>query len=103
MATYAKKIQTDNRHLQGLTSARFVHVDGSSTTEQTIHASSARLLRVILNTNGGTVTLKDGSSRVIGIIASDAPEGTFNYGVYCDSSLIVQCGASVDATIVFDA
>lgn len=102
MATYGKKIQSDNRHLAGLTSARFVHVDGSKTTPITVHGSPARLLRVVLNANGSTVTLKDGT-RVIGIIASDAAEQTFNYGVYCDDSLIVECGGNVDATIVFDA
>jgi hypothetical protein len=100
MADYGKKIQSDNKHLANTTSARKVHIDGSSTVAQTIRSTGGRLLRVILNTNGATVTLRDGSD-VIGIIAADAPEGTFNYGVYCNQSIIVQAGGAVDATIVF--
>jgi hypothetical protein len=62
------------------------------------------LLRVILNTNGGTVTLRNGTggaSDVIGIIALDAPEGSFNYGVFCPNGIYVDTGTVVDCTIVF--
>ena len=90
----------DNKHLEGLTSARFVHVPASS-VDLVIRATAGRLLRVILNTNGGTVTLRNGDSEVIGIIASDAPEGTFHYGVYCGNGIQVDTGATVDATVVF--
>jgi hypothetical protein len=98
MADFARKVQSDNKHLASSTSARYAHPQVSSTT--TIRSTGGRLLRVILNTNGGTVTLRDGSD-VIGIIAADAPEGTFNYGIYCNTSIIVETGATVDCTVVF--
>lgn len=101
MADFGKKVQTDNKHLEDLASAKYLHVDGSVTTAITVNSVACNLSRVVLNTNGATVTLKSGT-QVIGIIASDAPEGTFNYGVYCDLGLTVTCGGGVDATIVFN-
>lgn len=98
---FDKKLQSDNAHLGNLTGARFVHVDGSVTTPITVRATAGRLLRVILNTNGATLTLRDGNSEVIAIIASDAPEGPFPYGVYFDQSLQVIASGALDATIVF--
>lgn len=98
MASYSRKTQSDNAHLANSTSARYIHPPVSSTT--TARTTPGRLLRVILNTNGGTVTLRDGSD-VIAVIATDAPEGTYNYGVYCNNSIIVDTGATVDCTVVF--
>lgn len=98
---YASKTQSDNSSLSNLTGARFVHIDGSVTTPITVRPSAGRLLRVILNTNGATLTLRDGSSEVIGTIATDAPEGTFNYGIYCDTSIVVQASGALSATVVF--
>lgn len=94
------RTSSDNTHLQNLTSARFVHVPASS-TDYVVRSTAGRLLRVVLNTNGGTVTLRNGDSDVVGIIASDAPEGTFNYGVYCPNGIQVDTGATVDCTVVF--
>lgn len=102
MADYSKKIQADNKHLANLTSARFVHIDGSDTTLKTARATSGRLLRVILNTNGATLTLRNGTE-VISIIALDAPEQTFIYGIYCSDSIKYQAGGVLDATLVFEA
>lgn len=99
MADYGKKVQSENKHLSNLTSARYAHVPASTT--KTVRASAGRLLRVVLNTNGGTVTLRDGTD-VIGIIASDAPENTFNYGIYCNTSIVCETGATSDVTVVFD-
>ncbi len=99
MADYGKKVQSENKHLSNATSARFAHVPASTTA--TVRGSAGRLLRVVLNTNGGTVTLRNGSE-VIGIIASDAPEGTFHYGIYCNTSIICETGATSDVTVVFD-
>lgn len=101
MADYSKKVKSDNQHLADLTGAKFAYLDGS-TTPMTIVASGVgcRLLRVILNTNGNTVTLRTGS-RVIAVIANDAPEGPFPYGVYCEDGLIAECGGAVNATVVF--
>jgi hypothetical protein len=98
MADFSKKVQSENEHLGNLTSARFAHVPASTTA--TVRSQAGRLLRVVLNTNGGTVTLRNGSE-VIGIIASDAPEGTFNYGVYCNTGIICETGATCDVTVVF--
>lgn len=99
MADYGKKVQSENKHFSNLTSARYAHVPASTT--KTVRATAGRLLRVVLNTNGGTVTLRDGSD-VIGIIASDAPENTFNYGIYCNTSIVCETGATSDVTVVFD-
>lgn len=95
------KIQDSNKGLSNLTTARFLHIDGSKTSGTVIN-QPARLLRVVLNTNGATVTLKNGAQEVVGIIASDAPEQTFNYGIWCNSSIRFECSGVVDATIVFD-
>lgn len=99
MANFGKKMQTDNEHLANSTSARFVHVTAGSGTALN---RAGRLLRVVLNTNGATVTLKNGASEVIGVIATDAPEGTFDFGVYCNDSIRYECSGAVDATIIFD-
>ncbi len=98
---YASKTQSDNSHLASLTSAKRVHIDGSVTTNIVVRPTAGRLLRVVLNTNGAVITLKDGTSEVIGIIASDAPEQTFDYGVYCDTSIVVQASGACSVTIVF--
>lgn len=100
MADFKRKLQTDNEHLANSTSARFKHIDSGSGT---VLNQSGRLLRVILNTNGNTLALKNGNSEVIGIIAADAPEGTFDFGVYCNDSIKFECGGALDATIVFDS
>lgn len=102
MADFSKKTQSDNSHLANGTSARFVHVDGSVTTPQTIVAlgTGCRLLRVIINTVGGTLKLRTGSD-VIAVLSATAGPGTFNYGVYCDNGLIFECSTTMDATIVF--
>jgi hypothetical protein len=99
MADYSKKTQSDNKHLSNLTGARFVHVPASTTS--TVRSSAGRLLRVVLNTNGGVVTLRNGSE-VIASIAADAPETTFDYGIYCNDSIICETGATADVTVVFD-
>lgn len=99
MADYSKKVQSDNKHLSNLTSARYAHVTPSTT--KTVRAGAGRLIRVVLNTNGGAVTLRDGTD-VIAIIASDSPENTFEYGIYCNTSIICETGATSDVTVVYD-
>lgn len=95
---YGKKTQSGNAHLANLTSARYAHVPASTT--KTVRSTAGRLLRVVLNTNGGAVTLRDGTD-VIGIIAADAPETTFDYGIYCNTSIVVETGATADVTVVY--
>lgn len=98
---FDRKTQGDNAHLGNLTGGRMYHIDGSVTTPITVRSTPGRLLRVALNTNGSTLTLRDGASKVIAVIASDAPEQIFPYGVYCDTSIVVVAGGALDATIVF--
>lgn len=102
MADYGKKIQSGDAHLANGTTARFVHIDGSVITPITVRPGAGRLLRVIINTVGGTLTLKNGTE-VIAVLSATAGPGTFNYGVYCNNSIVVQASATMDATIVFDA
>lgn len=100
MASYGNRTKSDNKHLSDLTGAKWVHIDGSVTTLQTVSSLPKRLLRVILNTNGATLTLRNGTE-VIGIIALDAPETTFDYGIFCNDSIKYQAGGALDATLVF--
>jgi hypothetical protein len=99
-----QKARSDNSHLQSLNSAKYRHLDGTDTTPITIIPASkgGSLLRVVLNTNGNAVLLRNGS-RPIATIASDAPETTFNYGVWCENGLIAECAGPVSVTIVFDS
>lgn len=101
MSDFNRKVKSVNRHLESLTNARYFYVDGSVTTPQTVSSGACTLVRVILNTNGATVTLKNGS-RFVGVIALDAPETPFEYGLYCENGLTVQAGGAVDATVVFE-
>jgi hypothetical protein len=98
MADFSKRVQGDNKHLGCLTSARYVHVPASSTV--TARSTAGRLLKVVLNTNGGVVILRDGSN-VIASIAADAPEQTFDYGIFCNNSIVCETGATSDVTVVF--
>lgn len=96
----SSRTTSENKHLENLTSARWVHIDGSVTTKQTVRNQAGRLLRVMLNTNGATITLFNGTE-VIGIIASDSPEGEFPYGIFCGTNIAYQCSGAVDATLAF--
>ena len=100
MADYSKKVQSDNKHLANTTSARYRHIDGSVTTPVVVRPAAGRLLRVVLNTTGATIILKDGTD-VIGVISSTATTGTYNYGVYCNTNITATASTTCDATIVF--
>lgn len=101
MADYSRRTKSTNAHLGNLTGAKFVNIDGSSTPTTVVSTTSgAFLLRVILNTNGATVGLRTGS-RQIGTIATDAPEGSFNYGIYCENGIQVDTSGACSATVVF--
>lgn len=93
------RMRKDNSHLQDLTSGRFKHITGTG-DHGVVKSTPGRLLRVIVNTNGGAVTLRNGSE-VIASIAADAPEATFEYGVFCNNSIICEVGGAVDVTVVF--
>ena len=102
MADFGRKLKTDNSHLQSLTTARFEHLDGSDTSVDVVAAGTAcNLQRIVLNTNGASVIARTGS-REIATIASDAPEQTFDYGVYCENGLLIEMSGAGDITVVYD-
>jgi hypothetical protein len=100
--SYKQKTQGDNAALANLTSATAVHVDGGVTTPVSLvpAGTGCRLLRVILNTNGAVLRIRTGS-RVIAVIATDAPEQTFDYGTYLEDGLIYEASGAMSATIVY--
>lgn len=101
MSDFKKKAQSDNAHLSNQTSARFVHVDGGAALVTVVPLNTGcRLLRVILNTKGLSLNLRTGS-RVIGVIGTAVPEGTYSHGVYCENGLQIDVGGSGSATVVF--
>lgn len=74
----------------------------STTGTTTIAAQTGQqviLNKILLNTNGGAVIVRD-STGVIATIAADAPEGTFDYELPLKGSLIVENGGS-DITVKF--
>jgi hypothetical protein len=93
------RLKGDNAHLQALASARWDHVIASTT--KTVLNKAGVLQKIVLNTNGGVVIVRNGSE-VIASIAADAPEGAIDYGIYCNNSIIVETGATCDVTVVFD-
>lgn len=98
---YQNKVQSENKHLANLTSARFVHIDGSSalvTVEPT--TAGCRLLRVINNAKGLSLNIRTGT-RVIGALATTTVEGTFDYGVYTPNGIQVDVSGTGSATLVF--
>lgn len=102
MANYKSRTQSGNKNAQDLVSAQYVLIDGSSTlvTVQPTTAG-ARLIRVVNNTKGLSLNIRSGS-RVIGTIGTAVAEGSFTYGVYCDSGIQVDVGGSGgNATLVF--
>lgn len=92
-------MKSDNSLMASMASARFVRLPASATT--TVRSTPGTLVRVVLMTNGGTVLIRNGSE-VLGVIALDAPEGTYTFGCYCNKSIIVETGSVVDALVVFD-
>lgn len=92
------RISGDNKHLERLTSCRWSYV-GASTTK-VVRDRAGTLQKVVLNTNGGVVLVRNGSE-VIASIAADAPESTYEYGIYCNNSIVVETGATCNVTVVF--
>lgn len=98
---YGKKTQSDNKHLSNLTSARFVHLDGSAATV-TPRTTAGRLMKVVINTKGLAFIVSDGSN-VIANFAITSAEGTYKYGVYCNQNVkVTGISGTGSATLVFD-
>lgn len=102
MATsYGKKVQSDNKHLEDLANAQFVHIDGS-TTPVVVSATACNLARVIVNTKGIGFVVRTGS-RQIATFATTSPENTYRHGVYCENGLTVDVSSGTGSvTIVFN-
>jgi hypothetical protein len=99
------RLKSDNRHLGILSGyeARWLHIDAGDTAKKTITPRAGEpvvLHRIVLNTNGQAVTVRDSATGVIASLAGDAPEGTFRYNLKLKGNLIVENGGS-DLTVVF--
>ena len=99
------RVKSDNRHLGILSGyeGRWVHLGAGDTATKTISPRSGEpvvLHRIVLNTNGALVTLRDSSVGVIGVIALDAPEQPFEYALKLRGNLVIENGGS-DITVVF--
>lgn len=92
------RLKSDSTSLGLLTNAKFAHVIASTT--KVVKSTPGTLVKVVLNTNGGVVLVRNGSE-VVASIAADAPETTFDYGIYCNSNITVETGATCDVTVVF--
>lgn len=101
MADYKQKTQGQVQALANQNSAKFVHIDGSAALVTVSATTGCRLLRVIVNTKGLSLNIRTGS-RVIGIIGTAVPEGTYGHGVYCENGLQIDVGGSGGSvTIVY--
>lgn len=84
---FSKKTQEGNKHQANLTSAQFVHFDGTTAKPVDI-ANPRRLLRIIVCTKGVAFTVRSGS-RQIGVFSTTSAEGTYNFGEYCENGLTI--------------
>lgn len=94
------KIRSESGYHQSQTGARYTYVPAS--TGKTITTSGASLLRVILLTNGGVVTIKTTKGEVIGNIALDAPEQSFPFGIYLQDGIRVETGATCEVLVAWE-
>lgn len=102
MANYGKKVQSDNKHLEDLANAQFVHLDGGNTGPITVSSGACNLARVVINSNGLAFNLVDGS-RQIAQFATTSVEGTYKHGVYCENNLVISSVSGTgSATVVFN-
>lgn len=96
-------VQSDNRLLSILAGfgSQYIHSDGGETTTITPKSGqTVTLQKILLNTNGAAVIIRD-TSGVIGVIAADAPEQTFPYALPVNGTLYVENPGASDITIVF--
>ena len=96
-------VQSDNRHLGILSGFGSEWEHGEPGETVTIVPRTGQIVvlhRIVLNTNGGLVTVRDSAAGVIGTIALDAPEGPFEYQIPLKGNLIVEVGSTSDVTIV---
>lgn len=94
MANFKNRTQSTNKNTQDLVGAQFVHIDGG-TNPVVVDPTTvgARLIRATINTKGLSLTIRSGS-REVGVIGTAVPEGTYQYGVYCENGIQVDVGGS---------
>lgn len=102
MADYKRRTKSINQNAQDLVGANYLLVDGSSALVTVVPPTTGcRLVRVVNSTKGLSLNIRSGT-RVIGNIATTVGEGTFTYGVYCDSGIQIDvAGSGGNATVVF--
>lgn len=89
MVDFSKSLQTDNSHLSNLTSARFVHLDGTTTPGTIVPVGQGcRVLRVNVLAKGVGFTIHSGS-RQVGVFATTTLEGSYNIGAYLTDGLTI--------------
>lgn len=99
MGDFTKKTQSDNSHLANATTARFAYIDGSK-PQVVVRPKAGRLLRIIINTVGLTLNVRNGTEIIAQLPATAI--GTFNYGVYCSNNITIDVGGSGgNATVAF--
>lgn len=102
MADFKKRTQSTNKNTQDHVGAQFVTIDGSITPVTVVPLNTGcRLIRVVNNTKGTSMTIRTGS-RLVGTIGTAVVEGSLMYGVYCENGIQIDAGGSGgNATIVF--
>lgn len=94
MADFKQKTQSAMQSLANQGAAKFIHIDGSVALVTVLPTTlGGRLLRVIVNTKGLSLNIRTGP-RVVGIIGTAVPEGTYSHGVYCENGIQVDVGGS---------
>lgn len=87
------------------TMASFKNITSAATT--VVKASPGLLKLISINTDGaGAITMYDhasaASGRVIGVIESAAPHGSYFYEVDCSLGIVVVTAATIDITVVYE-
>ena len=81
---------------------QWIHNDGGKTTTITPQAGQNVILsKIVLNTKGGVVTIRDSAIGVIGVISATAVEGGYDYEIPIKGNLIVENPSTCDITIKF--
>lgn len=97
-ADYGKKVQADNAHLSNMTSSKFVSFDGTTAKPYDSGIKPKRLGRIVIAAKGVAFTVRSGS-RQIAVFATTSPEGTYNFGIYCENGLTID-GVSGTGSVV---
>ena len=78
------------------------YLTGAATTQ--VVTGPCILGSIVLNTNGGTVGIIDGTTGTtvnVGQIAADAPEATYEYNCVMKTGIRIVLGATADITVTW--